>query len=52
MDFDLILGLAVIIISVGFTCFLTLYSRKNIDMIADKDLTNVRQIMQELRDGR
>lgn len=52
MDLDLVLGVAVIVLSLGFTTYLTLASRKNIDKIADKNLTNVRQIMKELRDGR
>jgi len=52
MDIHLLLGLVVIALSLGFTTFLTLYSRKSIDMIADKEFTNVRQILKELRDGR
>ena len=52
MDFNLVFGLVVIVISVAFTTYLTIISRKSIDTIADKNLTNVRQIMKELRDGR
>jgi hypothetical protein len=52
MDVNLVLGIVVIILSVGLSAFLTFYSRKNINLIADKKLTSVRQIMQELRNGR
>jgi hypothetical protein len=52
MDFNLVLGLVVIAVSLSFTTYLTFRSRKSIDTIADKDFTNVRQIMKELRDGR
>ena len=52
MDLNLIVGLTVIVVSLGFTTFLTFYSRKNIDMLADKEFTSVRQILKELRDGR
>lgn len=52
METDTILGVAVIVLSLSFTTYLILYSRKSIDKISDKNLTNVRQIMKELRDGR
>ncbi|MBN1482793.1 hypothetical protein JXA70_21145 [candidate division KSB1 bacterium] len=52
MDINLIIGVAIIVVSLGFTTYLTFYSRKSIDKITDKNLTNVRQIMKELRNGR
>jgi len=52
MDVDLVLGLIVIGVSLCFLTYLILYSRKSIDKIANKNFTNVRQIMKELRDGR
>ena len=51
MDVDLILGVVVIFLSFGFTTFLMLYSRRNIDIIADKELTTARQILKALKRG-
>jgi hypothetical protein len=52
MDFDLIIGLIVIIIAFGFTTFLTIISARNIKIISNKKLHNLRAIQKELRHGR
>ncbi|MBN1560874.1 hypothetical protein JW998_11525 [candidate division KSB1 bacterium] len=52
MDVNLVFGVAIIVFSVGLNTFLTFYSRKSINLIADKKLTNIRQIMRELRNDR
>jgi len=52
MDINLVLGLIIMVLAFGFMVYLMLYSRKNIDTIAEKKLTNVRQIMREMRHDR
>lgn len=52
MDVNLILGVVVIVVAFGFTAFLTIYSSRSIDLIAEKKLNSLREIQKELRHGR
>ncbi len=52
MDKSLFIGIAVILLAVGFTAFLTFYSNYIINTISDKKLRNLREIIKELHHGR
>ncbi len=52
MDINLIVGLFVIVLAYGFTFYLILYSRRNINTIDKKNLNSVKEIIRELKHGR
>ncbi len=52
MDLDIILGIVITLVAYGFILYLTLWSRKTIDTIAEKKLGTLREIVEDLRHGK
>jgi hypothetical protein len=52
MDFDTTLGVIIIAGGVLFLTFMVLWSRKTIEMISKKKLGSIREILNELKNGR
>jgi hypothetical protein len=52
VDFDTTLGVIIISSGVFFITFVVLWSRKTIGMISKKKLNSIREIMNELKNGR
>ena len=52
MDFDTTLGVIIIFSGILFITFVVLWSRRTIGMISKKKLRSIREIMNELKDGR
>jgi len=52
MDFDTTLGIIIIFGGIFFLIFVVLWSRRTIEMISKKKLRTIRQILNELKNGR
>ena len=52
MDRDIILGGIIIFLGLGFITYLTIWSRRTIERIANKKLNSIREIIKELHNGR
>ena len=52
MDVDIIMGLLIISLALIFITYIVFWSRRTIDLIADKKLRSVREIIKELHNGR
>lgn len=51
MNFDLVIGLALIVLAHGFSTFLILNSRRRIEIIDRKGLETEREIKKEINHG-
>lgn len=51
MDLNIVVGLAVLVFAYGFLLFLILRSRRTIELIDRKNLTSLREIIEEIRRG-
>jgi hypothetical protein len=52
MDFDTTLGVIIIAGGVFFLTFMVLWSRRTIEMISKKKLRSIREILNELKNGK
>ena len=52
MDKDILLGSIIIGLSLSFITYLTFWSRRMINRIADKNLRNVRKILKDIHGAR
>jgi hypothetical protein len=52
MDFDTTLGVIIITGGVFFITFVVLWSRRTIEMISKKKLRSIRDILNELKNGK
>ncbi|UCH93115.1 MAG: hypothetical protein JSV88_22905 [Candidatus Aminicenantes bacterium] len=52
MDFDTVLGVIIIVGGIFFLTFVVLWSRRTIEMISKKRLHSIREILNELKNGR
>ena len=52
MDFDTTFGVIIIAGGVFFLTFMLLWSRRTIEMISKKKLRSIREILNELKNGR
>ncbi|MBT4484600.1 MAG: hypothetical protein HOC71_13095 [Candidatus Latescibacteria bacterium] len=52
MEIDLIVGSIIIVFALGFIMYLTLWSRKTIELIAEKKLHSIREILEKLHERR
>ncbi|MBD3288178.1 hypothetical protein GF337_05185 [candidate division KSB1 bacterium] len=52
MDLNIVLGLIVFAVAYGFLLFFILWSRRTIELIDDRKLTSLREIIEELRRGK
>ena len=52
MDFDTTLGVIIITGGIFFLTFMLLWSRRTIEMISKKKLRSIRDILNELKNGK
>jgi len=52
MDFDTALGIIIITGGIFFLTFMLLWSRRTIEMISKKKLRSIRDILNELKNGK
>jgi hypothetical protein len=52
MDFDTTLGVGIIAGGICFLTFVVWWSRRTIEMISKKKLRSIREILNELKNGR
>jgi hypothetical protein len=52
MDFDTTLGVLIVAGGIFFLTFVVLWSRRTIEMISRKRLRSIREILNELKNGR
>ncbi len=52
MNLNIILGIIIIFLAYCFLLYLILWSRRTIDIISERKLNSLREILEELRHGR
>ena len=52
MNFNIVLGIFIVCLAYAFLIYLIIYSKRTIDLIAKRNLSSLREIVEDLHNGK